>query len=196
VTRAPATSLLVVAATPEEVGHLCECYPVLVTGIGKVPAAAAVAAALARTRYPADVAVVNVGTAGALRPGMNGIYCPSIVLNHDVSAGPLADMGFPVTTTLSLPSGDGSVLATGDVFVTEIETRKRLAVQAHLVDMEGFAVAWASQQSGAECRIVKHVSDDADESSVEWPSLVDHSARVLARWLHGTLEVCHRHPPG
>jgi hypothetical protein len=36
-------------------------------------------------------------------------------------------------------------------------------------------------------RLVKHVSDAADESALEWPALVDRSARVLGEWLvhHG-----------
>ncbi len=32
-------------------------------------------------------------------------------------------------------------------------------------------------------RLVKHVSDAADESAMDWPTVVDASARVLGAWL-------------
>jgi hypothetical protein len=36
---------------------------------------------------------------------------------------------------------------------------------------------------GAPCRIVKHISDSADETALEWPQRIDNSARVLGNWL-------------
>jgi hypothetical protein len=36
---------------------------------------------------------------------------------------------------------------------------------------------------GVAVRLVKHVSDNADASALDWPRLVDHSARVLGGWL-------------
>lgn len=53
--------------------------------------------------------------------------------------------------------------------------------------MEGFAVAFACAQVGARCRLVKHVSDQADDSAMDWPAQVDASARVLGEWLRETL---------
>jgi adenosylhomocysteine nucleosidase len=36
-------------------------------------------------------------------------------------------------------------------------------------------------------RMVKHVSDPADESANDWPTLVDQSARELAAWLNANV---------
>jgi nucleoside phosphorylase len=75
------------------------------------------------------------------------------------------------------------VLASGDVFVTDPAVRDRLAKTAHLVDMEGYAVAYACHELGVPLRMVKHVSDQADESALDWPSVVAISARAVGDWL-------------
>lgn len=179
--RAVVSSVLLVAATRQEAAHLPPDLPLLITGIGKTAAACAVAARLARERF--DL-VLNVGTAGALVDHVAGLYLPGTVLNHDISADALAAMGYPVTASLPLPDGDRKVvLASGDTFVADQRTRAALATRAQLVDMEGFAVAWACREAGVPCRLVKHVSDQADEESVAWPTLVDRSARELGAWV-------------
>lgn len=172
--------MLVVSATAVEASYVPADLPLLVTGVGKVAAATAVATALAR--YEPQV-VVNIGTAGALRPGISGVVLPSVVLNHDISAALLAAVGVEVPTALEVPGGDGSVLATGDVFVTDPAVRDELATRAGLVDMEAFAVAWACAYAGVPCRIVKHISDTADNAALDWASIVEASARDLGAWL-------------
>ena len=173
---------LVVSATQVEAAHVPPGTDLLVTGIGKVAAASAVAARLAGSpgRYSE---VVDIGSAGALRDGLSGLYVPSRVLNHDISAAALERMGYATEDTLALEGGDGTVLATGDLFVADPAVRSRLALRVHLVDMEGFAVAWACRRAGVACRLVKHVSDDADTSSMQWPELVERSAVALGEWL-------------
>jgi adenosylhomocysteine nucleosidase len=49
--------------------------------------------------------------------------------------------------------------------------------------MEGYAVAYACRELGVPVRLVKHVSDQADESALDWPELVAHSARAVGDWL-------------
>ncbi|UUZ59166.1 hypothetical protein [Nocardioides sp. B-3] len=49
--------------------------------------------------------------------------------------------------------------------------------------MEGYAVAWAAQQFGVPVRLVKHVSDSADESAMDWPAAIEASAVELGAWL-------------
>ena len=176
-----APDVLVVAATEAEAAHVPPGLAVLITGIGKVSASCAVARELARR--PSVEVVVNVGTVGALRPGRSGLLLPSTVVDHELSGEVLAAMGYPVTTEIELAGGDGSALATGDTFVTDAALRERLARRADAVDMEGFAVAWAARQAGVGCRLVKHVSDQADAESLNWPQRVDASARVLGDWL-------------
>ncbi|MGH3356115.1 MAG: nucleosidase [Nocardioidaceae bacterium] len=179
---------LVVSATRAEAAHVPEGLPVVVTGLGKTAAAAATAEALV-TSATDGLTVVNIGTAGALRAGLSGIYTPSTVINHDISADLVRSLGYDPQEALSVPGGDGTVLATGDVFVTDAETREGLAARAHLVDMEGYAVVYACRRRGVPVRLVKHVSDEADERALDWPSLVDLSARELGDWL--TTELVH-----
>lgn len=182
--------VLVVSATRAEAAHVPPGFELLVTGIGKVAAAVAVASAVVRRRTllsdgvaPRPLLVVNIGTAGALRDEMHGLYVPSRVLNHDISSDVLRSMGYPVDDDLAVDEGDGSVLATGDAFVSDPSVRAALAARAGLVDMEGFAVAHACATLGVRYRLVKHVSDNADETALNWADRIDASARVLGQWL-------------
>lgn len=174
--------LLIVAATAAEAAGVPADLPLVITGIGKTAAATATARALAGYDDLTDLTVVNLGTAGALRPGLSGLFEVGTVLNHDVNADVIRSLGYDPQERLSVGESD-TVLATGDVFVTDVAVRDRLAVEAHLVDMEGYAVAYAARQFGVPIEIVKHVSDDADESAMDWPSAVAHSAEVLGQWL-------------
>ena len=173
-------TVLVVSATRQEAAHVPAGLRVLVTGIGKVPAASAVARALAAD--PDISQVVNIGSAGALHDHLEGLHEIASVLNHDLSADVLRRLGIDPQEWLSL-GADGVRLATGDVFVTRPAVRAALAEVADLVDMEGYAVAWAARQAGVPVRLVKHVSDRADAASMDWPQLVDVSARALGAWL-------------
>jgi adenosylhomocysteine nucleosidase len=177
---------LIVSATEVEARYVPEGLPLLVTGVGKTAAATAVAAELAQ-RDTNGLTVINVGTAGALRDGLSGLFTPGVVLNHELSADAIRALGIDVDDRFVVPDGDETVLATGDVFVTDPVVRAQLAERAHLVDMEGFAVAYACRQFGVPVRLVKHVSDDADETALDWASAVDNSAKALAEWLHREL---------
>lgn len=171
---------LFVAALASEAAHLPSGVPLVLTGVGKTAAATAVTRALAQS--PDITEVVNVGTAGALRPGLTGLHVPGTVLNHDLSAGALRALGLDPVDVLDVPGGDRTVLASGDVFVADPLVRDRLAERADLVDMEGYAVAWACRAFGVPVRLVKHVSDNADDGAMSWPDLVDASARALGAW--------------
>lgn len=176
---------LVVVALPKEAAYVPAGVDLAVIGLGKTHAATAVSRELAR----GDVErVVNLGTAGALRPGLAGTFEPSVVLNHDMNADAIRSLGYDPQERLELDGGDGSVLATGDTFVTDPVLRDRLAVGAHLVDMEGYAVAWACRSFQVPVRLVKQVSDNADESAWAWDEAVDHAARALAERLTRILD--------
>ena len=171
---------LVVSATRPEAAHVPDHLPVLITGIGKVAAAAAVARALA-ARPEVDL-VVNIGSCGALREGLSGVFEIGRVLNHDLSYDVIRALGYDAEEWLTV--GDSAYsLATGDLFVHDTTDRARLAELAHLVDMEGYAVAWACRQAGVPVRLVKHVSDNADETALDWNQVVDRSSRALGEWL-------------
>lgn len=173
---------LVVAATEEEARYVPSSVELVICGVGKIAAAFATTRALLTAGDPAGRLVVNIGTAGALRDELTGMFEPGVVLNHDLSADAIRALGYDPKDELQIGDSD-VVLATGDVFVTDPAVRDELATRAHLVDMEGFAVAYAAQRLGAYPRLVKHVSDSADEGAMEWPALVDASAREIGRWL-------------
>lgn len=175
---------LVVCALRSEAAHVPPDLPLVITGLGKTAAAVATTRALLGTERD-GLTVLNVGTAGSLRPDREGIFLPSRVLNHDLNADVLRALGVDPREEIEIPDGDGSVLATGDVFVTDPAVRDRLAVRADLVDMEGYAVALACAELGVPVRLVKHVSDSADAGAMDWPDLVDASARALGAWLEG-----------
>jgi nucleoside phosphorylase len=178
------SEVLVVSATPAEAAHVAAGIDVVVTGIGKTAAAAATTeAVLARRAGRNGLTVVNIGTVGALRGGLDGLFLPSTVINHDINGDAIRSLGYDPADTLHIEGGDGSVLASGDVFVVDADVRRRLAARADLVDMEGYAVVFACQRLGVPVRLVKHVSDRADHSALDWPSRVDASARALAGWV-------------
>jgi adenosylhomocysteine nucleosidase len=173
---------LIVVALREEAAYLDDRLPVLLTGIGKINAATALTRALMSGPKPS--VVINLGTAGALRPGLAGAHEIGEVIQHDLDADLLCRMtGRQHAQPIRL-AGPGAVLATGDVFVSDEQARERLADRADLVDMEGYAIAWAASVAGVPARLIKHVSDTAgDSASVTWPESVDRCAQDLAEWV-------------
>lgn len=175
-----------VSAVAGEAKYIPEGISVVVTGVGKTAAAVATGRALGE-RDTSDLVVLNVGTTGALRDGLSGLYLPSEVINHDINADAVRAIGLDPRETLPIEGGDGTVLASGDVFVTDPAVRARLAERAHLVDMEAYGVVYACREYGVPVRVVKHVSDTADEKALDWPALVDASAKVLGEWVRGEM---------
>jgi adenosylhomocysteine nucleosidase len=176
-------TVLVVVATRAEAAHIPDGLRVVITGLGKTAAAVVTTRAILDER-PSHV--VNVGSAGALRDGLAGTFEIGTVVNHDMNAEAVRALGFDPREELSIGAGD-IVLASGDTFVTQPAVRERLAVRAHLVDMEGYAIAYACQELGVPLRMVKHVTDHADEASMEWPDAVPRCARALGEWLERNL---------
>ncbi|MEU5216719.1 nucleosidase [Streptomyces sp. NPDC020807] len=173
---------LLVLALKEEAQFLDTDLPVLLTGMGKVSAATALATVLSQGPRPSEI--VNLGTAGALRPGLSGTYVVGTVIQHDFDGEFLAALvGGAYGEPMTLADGGDVVLATGDSFINDETTRARLAERASLVDMEGYALATAAELAGVPLRIVKHVSDEAGEGADRtWRESVAVSARVLADW--------------
>ena len=189
-----AVDVLVVAALNEEVAHVTG-HEVLVTGVGKARAAAALAVRLATGSRP-DV-VVNLGTAGSLSPDVHGLVEVGFVTQHDFPydgiealVGEAVDRGYalhpdtPPTAMRRAPAGVPTV-ATGDIFVADAEAARRIAgTGVHLVDMEAYAYATACAAIGVPMRCVKVVSDSADAVAGEsWLDTIDHCAGALAEWL-------------
>ncbi|MEW1648191.1 nucleosidase [Streptomyces sp. NPDC091219] len=177
----PDRPLLVVAAEAEA-ARFDDTFPLLITGMGKVRAAMELTLALSSAR-PREV--VNVGTAGALKDSPNAVVEVARVIQHDLPDDVLHQLsGAYYGSPLTVRPGPGLTLATGDSFIADSRTRTLLAERADLVDMEGYAVASVAQRFGLPVRIVKYVSDQADESAATaWPDAAATASGVLADWI-------------
>lgn len=178
---------LLVVALEEEAQHLhVSDLPVLVTGVGKVRAAAALASVLARQR---PSRVINLGTAGGLREGIEGTQVAGRVEQHDFEDEKIFGLtgehfGAPIELGVS-----GPVLGSGDAFVDSAAMRAGLAARGiDLVDMEGYAIAFTAQQFGLPVTLVKEISDPADEGAAKtWRESIDDCAERLGEWLRREL---------
>ena len=173
-----------VVATEVEAEFVPAGLRMVVTGIGKTAAAVGTVRAVLQER-PSEI--VNVGSAGALRAGLTGAFEIGTVLNHDMNGDAVRALGYDPQDVLEVGSSD-VMLASGDVFVSDPAVRSRLAARAHLVDMEGYGVAYAAAELGVPVTLVKHVSDDADETALDWVDVVSVSARALGDWLSDRFE--------
>lgn len=163
------SSVLFVSATAEEAAYLPEGVRVLITGVGTMNTAVAMAAHLANPENPRPERIVNLGTAGALREGFTGIFEIHEVTQHDFSSALIEEMiGRPVPNERQLLPVTGlpaARLATGDAFINNSADRERLSASADLVDMEGYAVARIGAAFDIPVTLIKQVSDNADEQS-------------------------------
>lgn len=189
---------LVVAALAAEAAHVGDLpgVEVLVTGVGKAAAAAALGRRLATG--PRPEVVVNIGTAGALDASYSGIVEVGWVTQHDfpyaaieaLAGADVTARGYalfddrPPTAADAAPAGAVAV-ASGDAFVNDPQRAAAIAASGmHLVDMEAFALAAVCFEFGLPLRCVKAVSDAADaDAARSWVETVDRCARALAEWL-------------
>jgi adenosylhomocysteine nucleosidase len=146
----------------------------LVTGPGKLQATYALTRALDATPYEE---VVVVGTAGAIDARLDAsVYEISAALQHDVT-----DIDGIVGQHVSLPAiveldgdRDGVTIATGDHFVDDSEAVAVIRpLGAGLVDMETYAYIWVAQRFGVPIRVLKAVSDRAQDGAItDWRTTV------------------------
>ncbi|WP_426321505.1 nucleoside phosphorylase [Microbacterium sp. E-13] len=146
----------------------------LVTGPGKLQATYALTRALDAAAYDE---VVVVGTAGAIDARLEAsVYEISGAVQHDVT-----DIDGIVGQHVSLPAlveldadGDGVIIATGDHFVDDAEAVATIRpLGAGLVDMETYAYIWVAQRFGVPIRVLKAVSDRAQDGAItDWHAAV------------------------
>ncbi len=166
---------LLVAALESELASFPEDfdgYERLVTGPGKLQATHALTRRLDAADYDE---ILVVGTAGSIVPGTRGVFEVTSAIQHDVSdidgiAGQHVSLPARVTTGRT----DGVMIATGDHFVDDGATVAGIrALGAVLVDMETYAYIWVAQQFGVPIRVLKAVSDDAqDDAITDWRATV------------------------
>jgi len=154
-------------------------HEIVYSGVGKINATRTMTEQILRNR---PELVVNVGTAGSLKPDFSGSFIVRDVIEHDMSAEPLAPRGStPFDLTSSVLSSDlGNVrCATGDSFVTEVDPWL-VENSVDLVDMELFAIAKVCTNYGITWRSLKYVSDYVDENSAEsWTSSLEKASHEI-----------------
>jgi adenosylhomocysteine nucleosidase len=178
--------LLIAALEAELVAFPSEIagFDRLVTGPGKLQATYALTRALDAAAYDE---IVVVGTAGAIDPRMDAmVYDVGSAIQHDVT-----DIDGIVGQHVSLPTRvefarDGVTIATGDHFVDDSEAVAVIRpLGAGLVDMETYAYAWVAEQFGIPIRVLKSVSDRAQDGAItDWRTTVAAcSAQLRERFL-------------
>ena len=170
---------VVIALEAELAGRcLLPGFRVTFCGVGKINAALATAAVLAR---PDCGKVVNFGTAGSLWSELGGqLLRVNRMLQRDMDGRPLAALGDtpfeqgPAAGVIDL-GGSGVSLSTGDNFVT---TPPDLV--SDIVDMEGYAIAKACIRAGVPFSCWKFVTDLADENATaNWRENVEKGAAAF-----------------
>lgn len=148
----------------------------LVTGPGKLMAAFGLTRALdARDAADPYDEIVVVGTAGAVSDDVeSGIYDVAAAIQHDVQ-----DLDGVIGRHVSLPARvetgrEGVTIATGDIFVDDADATARIrSLGGVLVDMETFAFVWVAQQFGVPTRVLRVVSDRAQDGATQaWDDVV------------------------
>jgi adenosylhomocysteine nucleosidase len=166
--------LLVAALEAELVAFPAELdgFERLVTGPGKLQATYALTRALDARAYDE---IVVVGTAGAIDARLDAdVYDVTSAIQHDVT-----DIDGIVGQHVSLPARidlgrEGVTIATGDHFVDDAEAVEVIRpLGAGLVDMETYAYLWVAERFGVPIRVLKAVSDRAqDDAITDWRAAV------------------------
>ena len=182
--------LLVAALEAELIAFPAELpgFDRLVTGPGKLQGAFELTRALQAADYDE---IVVVGTAGAIDPLLEAsVYEVGAAIQHDVT-----DIDGIVGQHVSLPTRlelgrEGVTIATGDHFVDDAEAVSVIRpLGAGLVDMETYAYVWVAERFGAPIRVLKAVSDRAQDGALtDWRETVtacSHQLRVSIRDEYG-----------
>jgi len=134
------------------------------TGVGKINAAVATLTAINEFK---PEAILNFGTAGALKPTAAGICVVKSVIQRDMLAEPLSPRGvtpFDQNSTIFQSNIGNYNCATGDSFVTKTDPWL-IEKNVDLVDMELFGIAHVCSKLDIPWYSFKFVTDFADETS-------------------------------
>ena len=145
----------------------------------KLQATHALTRALERGDYDE---IVVVGTAGAIHEDVEAtVHEVTAAIQHDVT-----DLDNVVGQHVSLPAmlsfgGSGHTIATGDHFVDDADAAAGIRdLGASLVDMEVYAYVWVAQQYDVPIRVLKAVSDRAqDGARWDWGEATDACSVLL-----------------
>lgn len=171
--------------------HLKEDDRLIVSGIGKVNAAAATQRAISEF---GATRVINAGLAGGFGAGMapGEVYEVTAAVEYDfdlaklngTAVGTLDEYDSPYLPVESTGLFPGAVLATGDRF-NDSESDYALIrdeLKATLRDMEGAAIAHVCRKNGVPCRMIKCITNVAGNGAMtgQYESNRARSLRLLS----------------
>ena len=133
-------------------------------GMGKANAAATTQVLI--TKFGAEKIIFS-GIAGNMtsKIGIGDVVIGKTVLYHDAQL----DMICQNPPFLKEYTGDPELIATGDLFVGDSETKAAIEAKCapDCVEMEGAAVSQIAAKNGVPCVILRAMSDNADEDGHE-----------------------------
>lgn len=165
--------LFVMAVEAEYGAHLRARIRPLMTGVGPVEAALAMATTLTRMESTGDLPklVVSLGSAGSARLEQAAVYQADAVAWRDMDASalgfekgvtPFLDLPAVLPLDLRIPGLPTASLSTGGNIVSGAAYN---AIAQDMVDMESFAILRACQQFGLPLIALRGISDGAEELS-------------------------------
>ncbi|QWD69144.1 5'-methylthioadenosine nucleosidase [Polynucleobacter sp. VK25] len=169
------TDLLIITALESELKResLPQGVHIVYSGVGKINAAMTSIKAI---HQYSPKRILNFGTAGKLKPELQGLLEIGKVIQRDMDAEPLAPRGStPFCNRPQEYVSTGQFLCgSGDSFVTAYDPW--LSSQGvDVVDMELFAIAAIAHEHNIPWQSFKYITDDANESSGEdWQAKVHH----------------------
>ena len=167
------TELLIITALESELKResLPRGVEIVYCGVGKINAAMTSIKAI---QQYSPKRILNFGTAGKIKPELQGLLEIGKVIQRDMDAEPLAPRG--ITPFCPRPQeylSTGKFLCgSGDSFVTATDPWLH-SQGVDLVDMELYAIAAIAHEHHIPWQSFKYITDDANESSGEdWQAKV------------------------
>ena len=167
------TELLIITALESELKResLPRGVEIVYCGVGKINAAMTSIKAI---QQYSPKRILNFGTAGKIKPELQGLLEIGKVIQRDMDTEPLAPRG--ITPFCPRPQeylSTGKFLCgSGDSFVTSTDPWLH-SQGVDLVDMELYAIAAIAHEHHIPWQSFKYITDDANESSGEdWQAKV------------------------
>lgn len=182
------TELLIITTLESELKResLPRGVEIVYCGVGKINAAMTSIKAI---QQYSPKRILNFGTAGKIKPELQGLLEIGKVIQRDMDAEPLAPRG--ITPFCPRPQeylSTGKFLCgSGDSFVTATDPWLH-SQGVDLVDMELYAIAAIAHEHHIPWQSFKYITDDANESSGEdWQAKVHNGQDLFLRQLQEIL---------
>lgn len=177
--------VLFVFALEAEVADEFTGYNILITGIGKVSAAYALAKHLQQTT---PSLIVNLGSAGSSQFKRGEVICCSKFIQRDMDVRglgfqqyetPFSNLPVLLEYGMVLPGLPQGTCGSGDTF-----EMNHFCDDYNVIDMEGYALALTAMKENIPFLCLKYISDGADGLAAEdWSVNVHKAAKAFTELL-------------